>query len=80
MSSGVVSARHVDRLGWRPTGTAERGHHPHVGRQAMLRVPLARLEGTVEHRQVLLLAVRRPFDRVVLVDVRSRISSICGSS
>ena len=37
--------------------------------QAMRPRAVARLEGTVEHRQVLGLQVRRAFDRVVLVDV-----------
>ena len=49
-------------------------------RQAMLRPPLRRREGTVEDRQVLVLQAGRAFDRVVLVDVVEDRPGSSGSS
>ena len=46
-----------------------RRHHPDVGMPVDRARAVARRERTVEHRQVLGLQVRGPFDRVVLVDV-----------
>ena len=62
--------RHVHRLG---DGTGDeglrRGHHVHVRLPGDASLAEARLEGTVEHGKVLALETRRPFDRVVLVNV-----------
>ena len=63
-------ARHVDRLGDR--AGEERlsgGHHRDVGLPGDAARAVARREGTIEDRQVLVLQVAAPFDRVVLVDV-----------
>ena len=71
MSAGVVSRGMLTVLRDRPgQERLSGGHHPDVGPPGDRTRAVARLERTVEHRQVLVLQVRRAFDRVVLVDVR----------
>ena len=61
--------RHVDRLGDRPRDEWLRsGHHLYVGLPGNRPLPEARLEGTVEDGEVLLLDPGCPLDRVVVVD------------
>ena len=70
MSSTRRVLGHVDRLA---DGAREErlhgAHHLDVAHVVDRALALDRLEGAVEHRQVLVLEVRRALDRLVLVDV-----------
>ena len=62
--------RHVDGLGDRAREERlHRAHHLDVAHVVDRAHAARRLERAVEHRQVLVLEVRRPFDGLVLVDV-----------
>ena len=68
--SGRGFAGHVHRFGDRARQERLRGgHHSHVRSPGDRAHAVARLEGTIEDRQMLVLQIGGPFDRVFAIDV-----------